>query len=425
MRVFLLAYGTRGDVQPMLALARALRTAGHDALVAAPESFAPLAAGHAIPFAGLDEGVLDLWAAPDIAQVAGERRGGLRSLRAYSTLVRRMRPALRRLFDGAWAAARGSGADLVVHAPVATAGPHIAERLGVPAVIAALDPLYLPTREFAHPLGLNPPWLPPALNRLTFHAFLRGQLRLAGIGVERWRREVLGLPRRRHRHDLLRLPDGRPAPVLNQVSRHVLPPPSDWPSTVHTTGYWFLPPAADWSPPPRLADFLAAGPPPVYIGFGSVVGPDPGGTGRLVLDAVAATGVRAVIATGWGGISASGGLPDGVLAIDEAPHDWLLPRTAVVVHHAGGTTWSAAAAGRPQVVCPAVGDQPFWAARLHALGVAPPPLPAGSLTAAALAAAIRAAPTLSRRAADLGEAVRAEDGAATAVTALEKILAGR
>ncbi|GIG88354.1 glycosyltransferase [Plantactinospora endophytica] len=428
MRVLVLSYGTRGDVQPMAALGHALRVAGHEPLLAAPASFAPLARGHRIPFAGLDEGVLRLWSAPEIQEAAGHGRGGLRSLRAYTDLVARMRPAVRRLLDGAWAAARDSGAELLVHSPVAIAGPHLAERLGIPAVVAALDPLYVPTREFANPLLLAPSWLPASANRLTHLAFVRGQLRLAGLGVDRWRAETLGLPRRRHRYDPLRRPDGRPTPVLNQVSRHVLPPPADWPPTVHTTGYWYLPTEPGWAPPPRLAEFVAAGPPPVYVGFGSVVGYDPAGTAREVLAALDRAGVRAVLATGWGGLAPGTALPESVLAIDSAPHDWLLPRMSVVVHHAGGTTWTAAAAGRPQVVCPAVGDQPFWARRMHALGVAPPPVPAPALRADRLAGAIRTAYDdvgMADRAARLGALVRAETGAADAVAVLEKVYAQR
>jgi sterol 3beta-glucosyltransferase len=150
--------------------------------------------------------------------------------------------------------------------------------------------------------------------------------------------------------------------------------------------------------------------------------------GHLVLKAVALAGVRAVVATGWGGIEPGERLPDTVLAIDQAPHDWLLPRMSVVVHHAGGTTWTAVAAGRPQVVCPSIGDQPFWARRMHALGVAPPPLPAARLTPEDLAAAIRTAGAdrgMRERAATLADRIKAEDGAAAAVTVLEKVHAGR
>jgi sterol 3beta-glucosyltransferase len=428
MRVLVLAYGTRGDVQPMVALAAALRAAGHDPLLAAPASFAALAEPHGVPFAGLDEGILRLWSAPEMHETAGHGKGGLASMRAYAGYVREMKPALRRLLAGAWDTAASSGADLLVHSPVAIAGPHIAERLGVPSVVAALDPLYVPTREFANPLMLAPSWLPAAFNRLTHVAFVRGQLRLAGLGVDRWRVETLGLPRRRGRHDPLRQPDGRPTHVLNQVSRHVLTPPADWPSTVHATGYWYLPAPPDYTPPPALADFLASGEPPVYVGFGSVVGYDPAGMGRLVLEALDRAGARAVIATGWGGIAPGTEVPAGVLAIDQAPHDWLLPRMSTVVHHAGGTTWTAVAAGRPQVVCPSIGDQPFWARRMHALGVAPAPVPAAKLTAASLAAAILAArgdSAIRARAAGLGDRIRAETGAATAVAALEKIHAER
>lgn len=132
--------------------------------------------------------------------------------------------------------------------------------------------------------------------------------------------------------------------------------------------------------------------------------------------------MRAVVATGWGGIT--GVDADNVLVIDQAPHDWLFPRVSAVVHHGGGgTTGAALAAGRPQVVCPFVADQPHWANRMHAIGVAPPPLGQQHLTADRLAEAIRHATgdtALCERAERLGREIRAQNGVQVAVDALEE-----
>ncbi|HEX2313142.1 MAG TPA: glycosyltransferase [Thermomonospora sp.] len=416
MRVFLLTYGTRGELEPFVALGRALREAGHEAVLAGPASFAALAGEHRVPFAALDDGL-----AAALRDAVTGRRGGPRELTVARTLAAG-RPALRRVLDDAWEAARAARPDVVVHHAFPMAGHHLAERLGVPHALLTLDPMYLPTRAFPNPLYPAPARLPGPLNRLTYEV-PRLVWRYTAPTVDRWRREVLRLPRRRGRHDPLLRPGGGTALVLNAVSEHVVPPPADWPGTVHTTGYLMPPPPPDWSPPPGLAAFLDAGEPPVCVGFGSAVGRDPAHTGRIVAEAVDLVGVRAVVVTGWGGIRITPDAPPGRLCVvEQAPYAWLLPRTRALVHHGGGSTTAALTAGTPQVVCPFRGDQPSWSQWMHRIGVAPPPVPQSRLTAHRLAAALRRAlgdPGLRRRAASLGERIRAEDGPAAAVRALE------
>lgn len=152
-----------------------------------------------------------------------------------------------------------------------------------------------------------------------------------GRVVDRWREDTLGLPRRRGRHDPLRRPDNGKAPVLHAFSPSVLPPPPDWPDSVHTTGYWFLPPS-DEALPPWVEDFLGAGDPPVFVGFGSMSGRDPARSTALVLEAGRRAGKRLVIGAGWGGLdsSVSG---DDVLAVEDVDYQRLFPRMAAVVHH--------------------------------------------------------------------------------------------
>ncbi|EXU68975.1 UDP-glucose:sterol glucosyltransferase, partial [Streptomyces sp. PRh5] len=203
-------------------------------------------------------------------------------------------------------------------------------------------------------------------------------------------------------------------PVFHGFSPLVVPRPADWPSGVEVAGYWWPARPRDWRPPAELTDFLQAGPPPVFIGFGSMAPGEGERLGELVTAAVARAGVRAVVQAGWAGLTAAG---DDVLAVGDLPHDWLFPRTAAVVHHAGaGTTAAGLRAGVPAVAVPAMADQPFWATRLHHLGVAPRPLPLADLTAESLGAAITTcltAPALRHRAAELADAIGAEDGAAS------------
>ena len=422
MKVLIMTLGTRGDVQPFIALAQGLLSAGNEVVLTAPQRFAGFAAGHGVPFAGVDDGPMRLMDDPAMAGAVIE--GGAR---ARLRQVRTMPAMFTQVLADCWAVAShgaGAGADVVVHNGQIIAGQHVAEKLGIPAVLALPIPMYVPTREFPWPAVAMPSWLPAAANRSTFLG-MKAPAAIFGRVVDRWREDTLGLPRRRGRHDPLRRPDNGQAPVLHAFSPSVLPPPVDWPDSVHTTGYWFLPPS-DEGLPPRVEDFLRAGDPPVFVGFGSMSGRDPARSTALVLEAARSAETRLVIGAGWGGLD-SGVSGDDVLAVEDVDYLRLFPRVAAVVHHGGaGTAGAAFASGRPQVVCPFVADQPFWARLARSRGVAPAPQPQRHLTAAGLASAITTAATdsdMARAAQELGDRVRAEDGISAAVTVLEHIAA--
>ncbi|RSM70846.1 glycosyltransferase [Actinoplanes sp. ATCC 53533] len=426
MKVLILTLGTRGDVQPFVALAQELQRRGHQAVVAAPVRFADLITGQGVAFAGVDDGPLRVL---DSESTVGDVAAG--GLRAKAALMRRLPAMFTRVLDDCWQVAStglGVGADLIVHNGQIMAGQHIAEKLGVPAVLALPMPMYVPTREFPWPGQQFPAWLPAGVNRLTY-AGMKAPAVVFGRTVDRWR-DGLGLPRRRGRHDPLRRPDGGPATVLHAVSPAVLPRPADWPATAQVTGYWFADsPPATVSVVPGLDALAPAGDdePLVFVGFGSMTGPDPIATTQLVVQALRMAGVRGVIAGGWGGLQEVAA-PEVFLA-GEVPHEVVFPQVAVIVQHGGaGTTAAAVRAGRPQVVCPFVGDQPFWGRRLQQLGVAPEPIDQRRLSAPRLAAAIREAidePAMIGAARRLADQVRAENGVATAVDVLEQVAAGR
>jgi sterol 3beta-glucosyltransferase len=206
----------------------------------------------------------------------------------------------------------------------------------------------------------------------------------------------------------------------------VIPPPPDWDETSIATGYWFLERDEQWQPDPALQTFLQAGPPPVYIGFGSMPSQDAEAKLQVILAALAQTGARGIVATGWGGLAAAE-TPDTVYLLESAPHDWLFPQMAAVVHHGGaGTTAAGLRAGVPTIVCPFFGDQPFWGRRVAALGVGPAPIPQRRLTAKRLGAALESTlqdKAMHRRAQQLGELIRREDGVGRAIALIEKEVA--
>jgi len=213
-------------------------------------------------------------------------------------------------------------------------------------------------------------------------------------------------------------------PTLMAFSRHVLPRPIDWHTGIDVTGYWFLERPSAWQPSADLVGFLEAGPPPVYIGFGSMTLTDSEATAALVLAAVAQVGCRAVLAAGWGGLTPKV-FPRNVFALEEAPHDWLFPRMVAVVHHGGaGTTAAALRAGVPSVVVPFMGDQFFWARILARKGVAAEAVPRTQLSISALSRAVSLTlkdHSMRQRAAVLSALIHEEDGVGRAAARIEAL----
>lgn len=414
MNVTILTAGSRGDVQPFVALGKGLNAVGHTVRLCTSTRFEAMVREHGLDYAPMDDSLLQL----------GETPAGRAAIEGGGNplgLLRQVRPLLRRMLEDEWRAAPGS--DVILSHPKALGGSHIAEKLGIPGVLSVPLPLYTPTRAFPIPIlpqGNLGGWL----NRQSYGLVRLIAAPYSGV-VNRWRQETLRLPALSRLADPLVQPDGRPVPVLYGFSEHIVPRPADWPPHAVATGYWFLEREDAWQPPPDLLAFLEAGPPPVYVGFGSMAGRDPARLTRIVLDALAESQQRGLLATGWGGLVKED-LPATVFAIEAAPHDWLFEHVSAVVHHGGaGTTAAGLRAGRPTVICPFMGDQHFWGRRVWELGVGPQPIPQKRLSVSALTGAIRLAAgddTMRQRAAALGAKLRAEDGVARAVEWLQDSL---
>jgi len=409
MKIAIIAFDTRGGVQPYVALSLGLQHAGHQVTMITTAGFSDLVTSHGVTLAATtgdaEAAVRELQGAAELS--ARERNRFMRQ---------QMQATLGQTTAEVLAATRG--ADLVAAGIGGSlTGRPIAEKLGVPYADAHLQPLGPPTAAFPGPLMPQVPgWLGRPGRRMS-HRITAVALRAMFGGATRQVRAELGLPSQP-------VPTtGTPSAVYG-FSPHVVPQPAEWGPRRRITGYWSLPASPKWVPPTDLVDFIAAGPPPVCIGFGSMSSRDPDAVTELVLRAVRRARVRAVLLSGWGGLGDRGA--DDVFVATEAPHDWLYPQMAAVVHHGGaGTTGAAFNAGVPAVVVPFAVDQPFWASRVAALGTGPTPIPRKRLTDRNLGDALNAAttdPVLRRRAADLGAVIRSEDGVASAVHHLESSL---
>jgi sterol 3beta-glucosyltransferase len=412
MRIAILTTGTRGDLQPYLALALGLQAKGHDVVLCGPENFAEWVIGHGIEFVpgGID--IQALLQSPEGREmVAGNPIAIIRNFRDIGTKL------MAGTIDASTQAAKG--ADLILYHPKVPIAVDLAEAWNIPIAATALQPILVPTAAFPL-LVFGAKSLGARLNRWSY-ILLRGQRVVFAKQLNKWRTEVLDLPPLGRFANAAVL-NGKPIPVIHAISEAIIPRPDDWPEYAHLSGYWFLKDQSGWMPSPEFQTFLDAGAPPVYVGFGSMTDKDPAAKARITIDALERANCRGVIATGWGGLDTAE-LPDTVFQIDSAPHDKLFPLMSAVVHHGGaGTTAAAFQAGKPQIVVPYFGDQPYWGARVEGLGVGPPPLPQKRITAKKLARAIRAAvrdKNMSSHAETIAHQLATEDGVSKAITIIE------
>jgi UDP:flavonoid glycosyltransferase YjiC (YdhE family) len=417
MRITINAFGSRGDVQPYVALGKGLRGAGHDVRLSTHRIFEAFVLEHHLDFFPMEGDPRQVLLTQAVAEL------GNNPLRVNRWIAENFRPALNEVFHATLDAAQG--ADLLLNSALSFAGWHVAEKLGIPSIGAYLQPL-MPTRAFHNISAPAPPsWLPfkglynvlsTKLSNQSFFYMLRPL-------VNDCRREVLDLPPLSAAYYWrVDSPSAR-VPILYGYSPSVIPRPPDWGDTQRIAGYWFLDGARNYQPPAELIHFLESGPPPVYVGFGSMVDHEREEIMRVVIEALGQAGQRAILLGGWSDLG-SADMPDFILRVNYVPHDWLFPRVASVVHHGGaGTTAAGLRAGVPTVVVPFFGDQPFWAWRVHELGAGPRWIPRKKLTAGKLAAAIQQAvndPAIIQRAEELGQRIRAEDGIGTGVRLVEQ-----
>jgi sterol 3beta-glucosyltransferase len=413
MRVLIAAIGGRGDVAPFTGLGAAIRAAGHTVTITSNDEYENLVVGCGLQFRPLP-GTHGVFEDPRWLHASGGPAAAFRLTRLLSEHLRILHKAI-------LAVARQDAADVLALTGMTTfCGYRIAEGLGLPGMRLMLQPIhatsdfppsYVTDRSFGR-LG----------NRAAGTAF-SATMALAMAGPAREIGRELGLPRRGMREALLGQPDARRWPVFHGFSEAVVPRPEDWPEGYEVTGYWWPHHATAWKPPADLEEFLESGPPPVFFGFGDMTPDDPRELIDLATEAGREAGVRQVIQADP--TAAGEPPPDDSIVIGDVPHDWLFPRMAALVHHAGAGTMAAGLrAGVPAVTVPALYDQPFWATRIAALGVGPRPIPRKRVSVAALAAAIRdavAMPSYRTQAEALSKRLVSEDGSAPVISMLARL----
>lgn len=422
MHIQLLTLGSRGDVQPYVALGAALKARGHEVTVTTGQGFDDMIEAQGLTSAPISDDIRELIQDPMIQEALRSFSGKVKAWRRYHW--GELRSEAMRQLDESWAITREIRPSMLVYHLKMGGAPVFGDALQIPAIASFLLPGFVSTSAYPSPM-LPVSDLGKVGNRLTNRAMLGVARLLFGGLLARWQRSRLKEVTARHDPFEGYDPSGRPPLRLHAYSRHIVPRPDDWAEREQVTGYWFLDDEPGWQPPAGMMHFLDAGPPPVYVGFGSMPAADAGGMTRLVVEALERSGHRGVLATGWGGLEATD-VPDTVHMLDTAPHSWLFPRCAAIVHHGGaGTTHEGLRWGRPSIVCPVGVDQPFWGRRVAALGAGPTPLPQKRLTADALSLALQAIrdPAMIARAEEIGVGIRSEGGAREAAVAIERQLA--
>ncbi len=413
--ITILCSGSRGDVQPYIALAQQLKKTGIAVRIAASRDFAGFIGAYGIDVYPIDVDFESLNVDPAMIKEAQKADNVFKMIRSF----RKMREYGVHMVEKYHAACEKSEA--IVYHPGLSIGYFMAEKMGIPSILASPFPMHKTADRLSVVLyGKTKP--NPFINRQSY-GILQGMLWMASESSLKpfWKKlygclpDGFGPPFERHgdtRH-----------PAVVSCSEHVFSRPADWNPHVYQKGYWFVEEPTEYSPSIELAAFLGKGEKPVYVGFGSMFDRDEAKKiSRIIIDALTLSGKRGIIS---GGIGSLEKLPDGILAIDGAPHSWLFPRMAAVCHHGGaGTSAAGFRAGVPSIITPFALDQFAWAQRSYELGVGSKPLPAKRLSAQLLAEAIRFATSRDRieNARILGENIARENGAQEAALVIAEAL---
>lgn len=425
LAVVLMAAGTRGDVQPFIALGLQLKKCGHRVRIASHAVYREFVTSFDLEFypLGGDPKVLSDYIVKNRGIMPGSARDAYDQYREVEFIVM----STYRACTEADTESNGAPftAEAIISNPPTYGHIHCAEKLQVPLQMFFTMP-WSPTKAFPHPLA--------RLNELkdSRRAGLRNYLSYMAVDeftytglvhvINKFRTKTLELEPIRLGNKGPHLLAAHEVPFAYCWSEALVPKPADWGPHIDVCGYCFLNEgkAMKYQPHKELKEFLAAGKPPVYIGFGSLIVDDPKKLTKIILEAAEETGQRVLLSRGWGNLGEGFDLPDTVLPLDNVPHDWLMPQCCAVIHHGGaGTTAAGLIAGCPTTVVPFFGDQPFWGAACCRMGVGPKPIPIDKLDTPSLVEALQfmVRPEVQEAAKATGKGIEQEDGLVKAVNA--------
>ena len=413
MKITILTSGTRGDVQPYIALGKALKNRGYDVLLACPDNFKSWVEGHDLKFYPIGVDMQTFVQSPE-----GKRLFSGNLFTFIKIWKKTIIPVMRRTLDATWESAHD--ADVIIYHPKVACAADVAEATGAALVSTAPFPIF-PTKAF--PFIIFKGNFGPCLNLISYKLLIFSRLFFLRM-INRWRKETLGIGKSPLFMPVNRF-KGSSFIQLCMVSPALVPYPDAPEENIQTTGYWFLEEGVDWKPDDELAAFLKAGGKPVYIGFGSMPSRDPKQLTKEIIEGVRLSNVRAILATGWGGVKELD-FPETILPIKGAPHDALFKYVKAVVHHGGaGTTAAGLRAGLPTLICHSAFDQPYWGRRIWSLGCGPKPQSLKRIKAAKFAKGLldlTGNKSYCERAKTIAEKIKEENGIARSIELIDAML---
>jgi sterol 3beta-glucosyltransferase len=421
MKISILTLGSRGDLQPFIALGLGLKNIGYDVLLISSKNEESFAKSFGLDFYPLDVDVQKLMEGEDIQKMA-KSDNPLKFIISHLNSSKILKKKMVAVFGEIWEACQGSEA--IIYHPGMQIGYFIAKELNIPSIIASPFPA-TSTKNYPSILFYSGVRLGKTYNLLTHFIFDKVFWAMSKSAVkEFWNTQI------KTKIDLsvsaLKRQESSGMPIIYGYSEHLFERPNEWAENIQITGSWTIYDEPSWTPPDELVSFIKDGTPPVYIGFGSIKDVSKfNETFKILVEALKISGQRGIIALGWNKLDEAQTLPENVYLLDNAPHSWLFPQMSVVVHHGGaGTTAAGLNAGKPTVIIPHSADQPAWGKRVYELGVGAKPIPKAKLTASKLADAIKEAlnPEIVKNAEEFGKKMRKENGVEAATQIISKFL---
>jgi sterol 3beta-glucosyltransferase len=416
MQITIIAPGSQGDVQPFLALGKGLLNDGKKVRLVTNQNYEEQVKLHGLEFWPIEVSMEDIIRTEKMRE-ALESGKLLRSMsRMGKELKQNAVLFTQRSLDAC------QGGDMIMAGISGLFTAHsVSEKLNIPFIQAYNIP-FTPTKSFS---GALFPKFPSWLGYRFSHRLTQQMVWQAYRPTDKIVREDILKLKKSPFFGPFKSESLKNGPIIYGISPSVITRPEDWSDNIHLTGFWFVDPPENWTPPQDLEKFLETEPSPLYIGFGSMSNQKPEEITDLIVKTLEKTNERAVIYSGWGGLSVHN-LPDSIIMVDLVPHTWLFPKVKAVIHHGGaGTTAAGLRAGIPSIIIPYHGDQPFWGHLVNRLNVGPAPIPRKKLTINRLMKTIEKVNMdreMHEQASILGKKIQEENGVDQAVAIINQVI---
>ncbi|MFN8579124.1 MAG: glycosyltransferase [Candidatus Sericytochromatia bacterium] len=417
MNISIITLGSRGDVQPYLALGLGLKEQGFNVKLLANENFKEFISDFNIDFHPIRGNVHEL-----VNSEAGkdllESGYSIKFIKKFTNI---MSEYFDNFFDDMLEGTKGT--DFIIFSPLCFVAQQVAEYLGVKSMTANLQPFNrtneLPSFMFPETFSFIPKY--NLMTHLVFEQAVWQSVRhtVNKNIVKKLNRPKIGFWGRRNELEKLKFP------MIYGFSKYIIKRPNDWNKNHKITGYWFLDTQKNFKPEKELLKFLDTDKKIIYAGFGSMVNRNPEETSNMIIKSIKGLNVKLIIMTGWGGLSISDNYED-IHVVNQIPHDWIFPKINAVIHHCGaGTTSATLRAGIPSISVPFFGDQPFWSNQIYKLGLSTKPINRKDLNSSNLREAIIesiANDNLINRAKIISKKINSENGISNAVETIKQII---